>query len=133
MAMSRWGATIDENFQLPELSDPTKKADLILWGDGYDSMILGDIVAYGYFLVILAQVIGYVLDDKANAQNLILDLVGGLLYISVGSIQIQHFSKMKLKGSFNDLVMANASLAIIQGFVLLVDSAFCGLRLLKGD
>ena len=125
--MSRYGGNIYDGVGADHVPDA------IPWGKTIDSQILGDIMAYGFFIIILAQLIGYLLGENSNVQNGVLALIGGICYIAIGSVQIHTVKESAMSGKYRDLILANSSLAIIQGFLVLVDAAFCALAILKGD
>ena len=67
-------------------------------------------------------------------------VLGGIMYIAIGSYQIEYYTSKAFNGANEsmmvmnktvDLILATASLAIINGILMLVDGALCALRFFK--
>ena len=136
MIMTREGANI---YDRRDADDPvclyTDKG-YIPWGGTLDSLILGDVVAFGYFLIIACQLFGYMCAEISMVQNFLLNIVGSCCYLAVGSVHIQYFSRdedylKEHEKAYQSLSLANASLAIIQGILLLGDAGYCAYQIIK--
>ncbi len=100
----------------------------IPWGGSIDSVILGDMVAFGYFVIITSQFFGYMCAEMAMVQNFLLNLVGSCCYLAIGAVHIQFYRSDGLSDAqkaYQDLCLANGSLAIIQGTLMLFDAGYC--------
>ena len=73
------------------LTDSYRVKSYIPWGDTVDSLIMGDMVTFGYFLIILAQFFGYMCAEIAMVQ------VSVILEICLLNIDWQSYSILKKK------------------------------------
>ena len=71
--------------------------------------------------------------SHSNLKNGVVNLVGALCFVSVGSLQIRHFNENEALlsspeyagDSYRSLALANGAMAIINGAVWLADALYC--------
>ena len=133
------------------------------WGGTVDSHNLGAMTAFGFLLIVLGQTCGYLCGERSmvqvnlnfvkkitphkfsrnlifktyfshsNLKNGVVNLVGALCFVSVGSLQIRHFNENEALmsspeyagDSYRSLALANGAMAIINGAVWLADALYC--------
>jgi len=83
-------------------------------------------VVFGYFYILIVQLIGIALGEEMNVQNLIYTCMGFIFFLSVGSVQI---GKTRTLNKYETVEkksnrMAMGSISILTGFVFLGDTIF---------
>ncbi len=92
--------------------------------------------AFGFMLIVLGQTCGYLCGERSMVQNGLVNLVGALCFISIGSLQISYFrdNEKRISSSeyagdaYYSLAVANGALAIVNGAVWMADSSYCLLQ-----
>ncbi|CAH2106223.1 unnamed protein product [Euphydryas editha] len=76
----------------------------------------------GYLIIFAGAAAGYVMQTQAHKRvDIFYSLIGVALFIASGAVLIDRFQNYG-KSEFKDKNMAKASLAIINGAVLLIDA-----------
>ncbi len=105
-------------------------------GGGGDMIGVGDndsvnaeafayMVVFGYQYILIVQLIGIVLGEGLNVQNLIYTSLGCIFYLSLGAAQISKTRNLKEYEDFDDKVsnrLLMGSMCIITSFIFLADA-----------
>lgn len=103
----------------------------ILIGLHYNSFTLGDqhtamitMGTFGGYLIILVGLFaGSIMGTPVNRRvDLFFSLIGCVLFIAAGALNIDQFNKLSHRSSFRDTGLAKGSLSIIEGALFLVDA-----------
>ncbi|BES98651.1 Hypothetical protein NTJ_11468 [Nesidiocoris tenuis] len=79
----------------------------------------------GFLIITIGTFLGYVTGNGINrAADMFYCVMGAVLYITVGSMTINHFQGWTFSSGKSNQGLTKGSLAIIQGAILIVDAFF---------
>ncbi|KAF7405810.1 hypothetical protein HZH68_005179 [Vespula germanica] len=77
----------------------------------------------GYLIILVGLFAGNIMGTPVNRRvDLFFSLVGCVLFIITGALNIQYFDELAYKSSFRDIGLTKGSISIIQGALFLIDS-----------
>ena len=124
MMLSRVGERFYNDRSYLPLGDPSN----------INTVILGDIVGYGWLAVISAQIVAHVVWREDNhGQNITLDLGGGLCYFVIAFYTVIYWAGQKWEDAQPTMLTAGC-LCFLQGILLVataINYDFDRMRLLK--
>lgn len=108
--------------------------------DGYpvlsvtiDGGYLNAIVSFGFFFIVLIQLIGILLGDKTPISDALFSFFGFLFFISSGSLLIRDSDVLGIKFEYTPSMRALGSLQIINSLLYLVDFVFSAMNIAKKE
>jgi len=97
-----------------------------------NDLIFGVLTSVGYFFITIVLMIGIVMGDKQKYTMLLFNLFGFLFFISIGSEQINVYSRKDIN-SGKSRARGMGAMAILTSFTFLVDTVFSVMDVLGGD
>ncbi|XP_012271825.1 uncharacterized protein LOC105695106 [Orussus abietinus] len=77
----------------------------------------------GYLIILVGLFAGSVMGTPVNRRvDLFFSLIGCVLFIVAGALNIEFFQKVNYNSSFRDTGLAKGSISIIEGILFLVDA-----------
>ncbi len=92
--------------------------NIMLIGESQDSTAFGYMTVFGYCFITAIAIVGCVLGEDYNVQNLAFAFLGAIFYITTGAIQLKFVTKLMPNHA---TMNAMGAFCIIQGVVFFCD------------
>jgi hypothetical protein len=97
-------------------------------GPSVDGEFFAYVVVYGFFFILLTQIIGIIFGDKPSVTNVLIGLCGFIFYLAVGINNLACGSNLELLPS---AFIGYGAMCILSGLVFGIETVISALKLRK--